>query len=147
MDLALNNQQKLIYHKTQPTNQPNVKTVLFQAIQFSISTHFNSICSIDRILSGATIPGKNRPGAMAEKGYSAFPKAPTLMEPHHQNVLVSYTGHSLREEALLLCRDAVGVFYIPSWMGLSLSIYIISHLNSIHWFPFNFDNYYTKYAF
>ena len=23
-------------------------------------------------------------GAMAMKGYSAFPKAPTLLEPHHQ---------------------------------------------------------------
>ena len=25
MDLTLNNQQKLIYHKTQPTNQPTNK--------------------------------------------------------------------------------------------------------------------------
>ena len=31
-------------------------------------------------------------GAMAMKGYSAFPKAPALMEPHLQ--IVSYTGHS-----------------------------------------------------
>ena len=26
-------------------------------------------------------------GAMAMKGYSAFPKAPALLEPHHQIVL------------------------------------------------------------
>ena len=25
-------------------------------------------------------------GAMAMKGYFAFPKAPALLEPHHQNV-------------------------------------------------------------
>ena len=25
-------------------------------------------------------------GAMAIKGYSAFPKAPALLEPHHQSV-------------------------------------------------------------
>ena len=34
-------------------------------------------------------------GAMAMKGYSAFPKTPALLEPHHQMVLVSYPGHSL----------------------------------------------------
>ena len=27
-------------------------------------------------------------GAMAMKGYSAFPKAPALLEPHHQIVIV-----------------------------------------------------------
>ena len=37
-------------------------------------------------LSGATTPGQSRPGAMAMKGYSAFPKAPALLEPHHQIV-------------------------------------------------------------
>ena len=34
-------------------------------------------------------------GAMAIKGYSAFPKASELLEPHHQIYLVSYPGHSL----------------------------------------------------
>ena len=33
-------------------------------------------------------------GAMAMKGYSTFPKAPTLLEPHHQMVNV-ISGHSL----------------------------------------------------
>ena len=32
---------------------------------------------------------------MAVKGYSAFPKAPALLEPRHQICLVSYLGHSL----------------------------------------------------
>ena len=35
----------------------NVKTVLFQVIQFSISTQFSSIWPIDRSLSGATTLG------------------------------------------------------------------------------------------
>ena len=35
----------------------NVKTILFQAIQFSISTQFSSIWPIDRTLSGATTLG------------------------------------------------------------------------------------------
>ena len=36
--------------------QLNVKTVLFQTIQFSISTHFSSIWPIDRTLSGTNTP-------------------------------------------------------------------------------------------
>ena len=45
-----------------------------------------SIKSIDRTLSGTTIPGQRGPGAMAIKGYSEFPKAPALLKLHHQIV-------------------------------------------------------------
>ena len=41
----------------------NVKTVLFQAIQFSKSSLFSSIWTIDRTLSGATTPGQSGPGS------------------------------------------------------------------------------------
>ena len=60
----------------------NVKTVLFQTIQLSISTQFSSIWHIDR-----TLWVKVDLGAMAMKEYSTFPNAPTLLEPHHQIVL------------------------------------------------------------
>ena len=53
--------------------QLNVKTVLFQAIQFSISTQFSPIWSIGCYL-----------GEMETKRYSAFLKAPALLEPHHR---------------------------------------------------------------
>ena len=66
--------------------QLNVKTVLFQVIQFCISTQFRSICPIDRTLSGATSPGRVDLGAMAMKECFAFPKAPALLEPPHQIV-------------------------------------------------------------
>ena len=39
----------------------NVKTLLFQAIHFRISTQFSFIWLIDRTLSGAT-PSQNGPG-------------------------------------------------------------------------------------
>ena len=39
------------------------KTVLFQAIQFSISTQISSIHPIDRALTGAITPGQNEPGS------------------------------------------------------------------------------------
>ena len=54
------------------------QTVLFQTVQFSISMQL--------VLSGATIPARVDLGAMAIKGYSAFPKVPALLEPHHQIV-------------------------------------------------------------
>ena len=41
---------------------------------------------IDRTLSGANTPSQSDLRAMAMKGYSAFPKAPALLEPHHQVV-------------------------------------------------------------
>ena len=38
----------------------------------------------DRALSGATTPARVDLGAMAMKGYFAFPEALALLEPHHQ---------------------------------------------------------------
>ena len=63
-------------------------TVLFQAIQFSISTQFSSIWLIDQVLP---LQARVDLGVMAIKGYSAFPKAPALLEPH----ILSYPGQSL----------------------------------------------------
>ena len=72
-----------------------VKTVLFQTIQFIISTLFSSILPIDTTLSGATTPGQRGPGSDGNKGYSTFPKTPALLKPHHHHGLLSYLGHSL----------------------------------------------------
>ena len=43
-------------------------------------------------------------GAMAIKGYSAFPKAPALLELHYQ--IVSYPGHSLGGGLISLQRSS-----------------------------------------
>ena len=45
-----------------------LKTVLFQTIQFSISTQFSSIWPIDRIQSGDTTPGQSGPGSDGNEG-------------------------------------------------------------------------------
>ena len=83
----------------------NVKTVLFQAIQFSISTQFSSIWPIDRTLSGATTPGQSEPGVMAINEYSAFPIVPALREPHHQIVLCHIQG--TRKWSLTRCSQCI----------------------------------------
>ena len=53
--------------------QLNVKAVLFQTIQFSISTQISSIWPIDRTLSDASTPGKSRPGSDGSKGVLRIP--------------------------------------------------------------------------
>ena len=45
------------------STQVNAKTVLFQVIQFSISKQLNSIWPIDRTLSSATTPSQSKPGS------------------------------------------------------------------------------------
>ena len=54
-------------------------------------------------------------GAVPMKRYSAFPKAPALLEPYHQIVLCHI--RTLVGGVLPLCRDAVGVFCNPSRLG------------------------------
>ena len=49
------------------------KKGLFQTIQFSISTRFSSIWSIERALSGATTPGQSGPGS---NGYEVVLRIP-----------------------------------------------------------------------
>ena len=50
------------------------KTVPFQAIQFSISTQFSSIWSIDRYQSGATTVGQSGPGNDGKEGVIRIPQ-------------------------------------------------------------------------
>ena len=64
--------------------QLNVKTVLFQEIQFRLSTQFSSIWPLDMTLSGATTPGQSGPGSNGNERHSVFSKASALLEPHHQ---------------------------------------------------------------
>ena len=49
-------------------------------------------------------------GAMAMQGYSAFPKSPSLLEPHHLEAshgLMSYPGYLLGESYLSAKRQFV----------------------------------------
>ena len=64
-----------------------IKAVLFQTIQFDISTQFRSIWTIDMILSGVTQQGYSGTSqVMTVRKYSIFHKASALLEPHHQIV-------------------------------------------------------------
>ena len=60
------------------STQFNVKTVLFQAIQFSINSHFSFIRRIDRTLSGATTPDLRESGSDGNKGVLRIPQSITV---------------------------------------------------------------------
>ena len=73
--------------------QLNVQIVLFPAIQISISHLFVLSLNVKQFYYSITprgpyqgLPIRARVDlrVVAMKGYSAFPKAPVLMEPHHQ---------------------------------------------------------------
>ena len=73
----------------------HVKTVLFQAIQFGISTLFSSICHIDRTLSGATIQGHSEPRRDGNERVFYIPQSSSITGTLPSDFLISYPGHLL----------------------------------------------------
>ena len=69
---------------------------------------YSSIWPIDRILSGATTPTQSARIA----GVSL------------SDCFMSYLGHSLVRRIFPLCRDAVVLFYSPSWLDSYFLVYI-----------------------
>ena len=67
-----------------------VKTILFQAIQFSLSMLLSSIWPIDRALSGATNPGQSWPGSYGNEGILCIPQISNNTVTSSSNCLVSY---------------------------------------------------------
>ena len=56
----------------------NIKTVLFQAIQFSISTQFSSIWLTDGALSGATTLNQSGHGSDGNEGVLLLPQSSSI---------------------------------------------------------------------
>ena len=82
------------------------KTVLFQTIQFSISTQFSSIRHIDRNLSGATTPSQSGPGSDGNKGVLRIPQIYCITGASPSDCLVSWQ-RTLDIGVLPFCRNAV----------------------------------------
>ena len=75
----------------------NVKTDLFQAIKFSISTQFSSVWSIDRTLSDASTLGWGGPGSDGNEGVLCILQSSSITGTSPSDCLVSYPEHSLGE--------------------------------------------------
>ena len=71
------------------------KTVLFQTIQFSISTQFSSIWPIDSTLSGATTLGQSEPGSDGNEGVLRILQSSSITRTSPSNCFVSNSEHSL----------------------------------------------------
>ena len=71
------------------------KIVLFQKIQYSISTQFSSIWRIYNTLPGATTPGQKEPGSDGNKEVLCIPQSSNITRASPSDSLVSYWGHSL----------------------------------------------------
>ena len=82
-----------------------ILAVLFQTIQFIISTQFqcknssisNKSISIDRILSGATTLGQSAPGSDGNEEVLRIPRSSRITETSRSNCLVSNLGYLLGE--------------------------------------------------
>ena len=72
-----------------------VKTVLFEAIQFSISTKFSSIGAIVWTLSGATISRQNWPWSDSNEEVLCILQNSRVTGSLPSDFVVSYLGHSL----------------------------------------------------
>ena len=75
----------------------NVKTGLFQAIQFSIRNQFGSIWPIDRTLSGLTTSGQSGPGNDGSEGVLRISRSSISIGALPSDYLVAYPGHLLKE--------------------------------------------------
>ena len=74
----------------------NFKKVLFQTIQFSISTQFSSTWAIDWALSGATTLGQSGPEGDGDEWVLRISQSPSITEASQSECLESLTRLSLK---------------------------------------------------
>ena len=138
----------------------NGKTVLFQTIQFSISTQFSSIWPIDWTLSHATTLGQSGPGSDGNEGVLHISHSFSITRVSPSDCLVSYSGDlfgggltSLQKSSryiqqprsngprdtrcgggvISLCRKAVGVFYTPPQPIGQVYGFDVFSVVTLHW--------------
>ena len=75
----------------------NLKTVLFQTLQFRISTNFSFSLSLDRTLLGSTTPSQGGPESNGNEGVLRVPQSSSITGASRSDCLVSYLGHMLGE--------------------------------------------------
>ena len=74
-----------------------ISTVLFQIIQFSISTQFSSLWPIDRALSGAITPSQSESGSDGNKGVLCIFQRSSITGASSSDCSVLYLGYPLEE--------------------------------------------------
>ena len=76
----------------------------------------SSIWPINRTLSGDTTPGQSEPGSNGDDGVFHIPQK---LQTKWFNII---SRKLVWGKVLLLCRDAVGVFYNPNQLGSNVKV-------------------------
>ena len=118
----------LIKHQSSVYIKLNDQTVLFQAIQFSVSKQFSSIWPIDRILSGATPPGSSGPRSNSNIGVLRIPQSSSITEASPSHCLVSYPGHSLGKSYSFAKMELVYSAVPANWAIYEVQNYFLMFL-------------------
>ena len=105
----------------------NIKTVLFQTIQFCRGTPFSSIWNIDRSPSSATTPSPSEPESDVNEGLLCIPKSSSITGASLSDYFVPYPGHTFGEVSPL-SRDTVVVFYSLSRLGFTFFFQTSGHI-------------------
>ena len=116
------------------STQLNVKTVLFQVVQFSISTQFSSIWPINRTLSGVTTPGQSGPGSDGNKGVLRIPQSSRFTETSPSGCLVSYPRHSLGSGLTPLQRSSQCILQPPANWAIWYRVTSVGYIMKITYF-------------
>ena len=126
-------QQLFIY------TQLNVKTVIFQTIQFNISTQFSSVWPIEKTVSGATTPVQSGLGRNGNKGVLHIPKSSSIAWALPSDCLVTYTGHSLGEFYFSAGMQSVYSAASDDWVkDISNYMYCYADCNTICYISYFF---------
>ena len=104
-----------------------VKTLLFQAIQFNISTMISPIWPIDKTLSGATTLGQIEPESDGNKEVLCIPQSSSITRKSPSDCLVSYPRHLLGESYPSAEKQSVYSTASTNWERFGL----VSLLNGI----------------
>ena len=131
----------------------NVKTAPSQLIQFSLSTQFSSVWPIDWTLIKCY---HSRPEWTWEQWQWRGTQLSTKLQLYWNLTirLFSVISRTLVEGVLPLCREAVSVFYSPSWLGKILYVYICTKISThthvhtyihsyIYTYIYSFINYFS----
>ena len=108
----------------------NVKIIIFQVIQFSKSSQFNSIWPTDRTLSGATTLDQSEPGSNDNEGIFWISQISSITGTSPSDCLVSYPEHSLGGGLTPLQRSIQCILQ-PQLTGQWISNWFIAFLKSI----------------